>query len=107
MNLKLMEEKDRLIACISGEIDHHSALALREKVDRQIAALRPKELVIDLAAVDFMDSSGLGFIMGRYRSMAALRGRVVVAGAKGRVEAVLVMAGVYRYVEKREQEVPV
>jgi len=107
VNLKLMEEQDRLIARISGEIDHHSALWLREKVDRQIAALRPKELVIDLSAVEFMDSSGLGFLMGRYRSMAALRGRVAVVGAKGRVEAVLRMAGVYRYLERREQEVPV
>ena len=100
MNLKLMEDKGRLVAAVTGEIDHHNALLLREKVDRQIAAMRPAELCIDLSGVEFMDSSGLGFIMGRYRSMTGLGGKVSVKGAKGRVEAVLQMAGAYRYVEK-------
>ena len=103
MNLKLLEEDGVLVAAVTGEIDHHNALLLREKVDRQIAAMRPPELRIDLSGVDFMDSSGLGFIMGRYRSMAGLGGRVSVKGAKGRVEAVLQMAGAYRYVDKIER----
>ena len=94
MNLKLMEDKGRLVAAVTGEIDHHNALLLREKVDRQIAAMRPAELCIDLSGVEFMDSSGLG-------------GKVSVKGAKGRVEAVLQMAGAYRYVEKIEGGNPV
>ena len=107
MNLKLMEDKGRLVAAVTGAIDHHNALLLREKVDRQIAAMRPAELCIDLSGVEFMDSSGLGFIMGRYRSMTGLGGKVSVKGAKGRVEAVLQMAGAYRYVEKIEGGNPV
>ena len=94
MNLKLMEEKDRLIACISGEIDHHSALALREKVDRQIAALRPKELVIDLAAVDFMDSSGLGLILGRYTIACDIGAKLVLYKPTRRIRKILELAGI-------------
>ncbi len=104
MNLKLMEENGVLVAAVAGEIDHHSAVLLREKVDRQIAARRPRKLCIDLSGVSFMDSSGLGFIMGRYRNMAGLGGEVSVKGAQGRIEAVLQMSGAYRYVKKAEEE---
>ena len=102
--MKLMEENGVLVAAVAGEIDHHSAVLLREKVDRQIAARRPRKLCIDLSGVSFMDSSGLGFIMGRYRNMAGLGGEVSVKGAQGRIEAVLQMSGAYRYVRKAEEE---
>ena len=100
MNLKLLEEDRRLHVVITGEIDHHNAVVLREKVDRQIAALRPETLIIDLSGVTFMDSSGLGFVMGRYRSMAGIGGEVRIRGAAGRIETILQMSGAYRYVKQ-------
>lgn len=103
MNLKTVLEGEELTAFITGDIDHHNAVMLREKVDRQIAELRPKSLVIDLSGVEFMDSSGLGFIMGRYRAMASHGGRVAVRGDAGRVAKILGMSGAYKYVEHREE----
>ena len=58
-------EGDVLSVRIEGEVDHHSAVSLREEVDREILEVRPKRLELDLSGVSFMDSSGIGLIMGR------------------------------------------
>ena len=58
-----------LHAELSGEIDHHSAVSLREEADELIFRIRPKTVVIVLSSIEFMDSSGLGLIMGRYALM--------------------------------------
>ena len=87
---------DSLVVHVDGEIDHHSALALREKVDRQIAALRPKELVIDLAAVDFMDSSGLGLILGRVEAASGVSATVRLTGLSPTLMKLVRLAGLER-----------
>ena len=68
-----------LRVAIVGEINHHSAASIREAIDEKILELCPKNLVLDLADVSFMDSSGLGLIMGRYQRMQELGGTLTVA----------------------------
>ena len=51
---------------VSGEIDHHSARAVREEIDKQIYRSRAETVLLDLERVCFMDSSGLGLVLGRY-----------------------------------------
>ncbi|MDR2525894.1 MAG: STAS domain-containing protein [Oscillospiraceae bacterium] len=60
-----------LTAALSGEIDHHSAGRLRECTDEAIAKLRPRLLRLDFQDVSFMDSSAVGYVMGRYRAISA------------------------------------
>ena len=55
-----------LTLSVIGDIDHHGATALRRDVDREIYFYRPKLVLLKLDGVEFMDSSGLGFFMGRY-----------------------------------------
>ena len=57
-----------------GEIDHHSAVNIRVSLDGEITRLVPKQTVLDLSEIEFMDSSGLGLIMGRYSLMQKLGG---------------------------------
>jgi stage II sporulation protein AA (anti-sigma F factor antagonist) len=58
--------EERLVAVsILEEIDHHAARSLREEIDRLLFKYRPKTLVLDFSSVRFMDSSGLGLIIGR------------------------------------------
>lgn len=59
-------------AFIKGEIDHHNAKSARRKIDREIETLRPREVILDLSGVNFMDSSGLGLILGRYNKATEL-----------------------------------
>ena len=63
---------------VSGEIDHHTAVSVRNGIDAVLFEKRPRRLVLDLSAVGFMDSSGLGLIMGRFSVMKELGGDLVV-----------------------------
>ena len=83
---------------LRGEIDHHSAVAVRSAIDDMIRSKRPAELVIDMSAVDFMDSSGLGLIMGRYNTMREIGGRTTVADPNPGSERIIRLAGLERIV---------
>ena len=84
---------------LRGEIDHHSAAAVRSAMDDMIRAKRPIEVVIDMSAVDFMDSSGLGLIMGRYNTVKALGGTLTVAEPNEGIEKIMKLAGLERIVK--------
>ncbi len=84
---------------LRGEIDHHSAVAIRSSIDDMIKGKRPSELIVDMSAVDFMDSSGLGLIMGRYAVMKELGGELVVCDPSPRTEKIMSLAGMERIVK--------
>ncbi|MBQ5825548.1 MAG: anti-sigma factor antagonist [Clostridia bacterium] len=63
---------------LSGEIDHHTAANIRKLIDTETDKLLPHVLVLDFSAVTFMDSSGVGLVMGRYRNVSAHGGRLEV-----------------------------
>jgi stage II sporulation protein AA (anti-sigma F factor antagonist) len=86
---------------LRGEIDHHSAVAVRTSIDDIIKKKQPDELVIDMSAVNFMDSSGLGLIMGRYALMKQMGGNTVVADPNARIEKIMRLAGLERIVPIR------
>ena len=84
---------------LRGEIDHHSAVAVRSAIDDMIRSRRPHDLVIDMSAVDFMDSSGLGLIMGRYNTMKEIGGGVTVADPNPATEKIMSLAGLERIIK--------
>ena len=67
MKVITAEKDGDLVVCITGDVDHHSAVGLREEIDRLLEEKKPKNLLLDLGGTDFMDSSGLGLILGRKR----------------------------------------
>ncbi len=89
----------RLILTLSGEIDHHSALFLRQNADELIYKLRPHTVAVDLSKIEFMDSSGLGFIMGRYALLKKLGGVIVLIDPNTRVKKILSLAGLERIIK--------
>ena len=86
---------------LRGEIDHHSAVAVRSNIDDMIRSKRPAELIIDMSAVDFMDSSGLGLIMGRYTAMQAIGGETCVLDPSPATERIMSLAGMERIITVR------
>ena len=84
---------------ILGEIDHHSTLGIRVGVDGLIAERRPERLILDLSKVEFMDSSGLGLILGRYSEIKKLGGDMIVLNPNKNVMKILKLAGAERMIK--------
>ena len=88
-----------MIARLSGEPDHHGAVAVRTFIDSEICRLSPQRTVLDLGELDFMDSSGLGLIMGRYALMQKRGGDFFVRNPNERVLQIFRLAGLERMVK--------
>ena len=93
-------ERDGLLCVyLWGEIDHHSAVALREELDRLLWHKRPRRFVLNLARIEFIDSAGLGLLMGRYRLVKELGGSMALTAPGPRVLKILRLAGMERFFE--------
>ena len=100
MAVEIQIRENVVVACLSGEIDHHSAVGLRETIDQSVIQAKPEELILDFSLVTFMDSSGIGLVMGRFRLMQETGGRLVlqnlpapdavfIGGSKGNMQAIV------------------
>lgn len=100
---------DELYLRLCGEVDHHSAATLRRDTDALICETRPRRLTLDLSEVGFMDSSGLGFIMGRYSLVRELGGTLEITDPSPATVRILELAGIKRiipvhYTEKESED---
>lgn len=91
--LTFNEKDGTLTAVISGELDHCLASAVRDRIDERLQERIPAGLVLDISRITFMDSSGLGLIMGRYALCKRLRIAFKLKGADERAMKILDMAG--------------
>lgn len=82
-----------LTAKLTGELDHHVAAEIRSDIDERLYTLRPKKLVLELSGVDFMDSSGLGLILGRYAKAAEIGCQLTVRNPTPRIKRLLEISG--------------
>ena len=96
--LQIRCEDGELVASLCGELDHHGAVAIRTLIDSQIRANLPRRAVLELSGLDFMDSSGLGLIMGRYALMQSLGGEFCVRSPNERIMRIFRLAGLERMV---------
>lgn len=94
------KKRDALIVRLTGELDHSCAAKLRDQLDALIRETGTRRLVFDLSGLEFMDSSGVGLIIGRYKLMHRRGGSVAVYGYDARMDKVFRMSGLYRIVER-------
>ena len=97
-------ENSTLTAKLSGEIDHHNAFHIREKIDMEICAKKPHLFILDLKNISFMDSSGLGLILGRMNRAKELEAEFILTDPSPHVEKVLSLAGMERMVKIERSE---
>ena len=92
-DLEFKEKDGALTAALKGELDHCLAVSVRERIDGKIYEVRPSLLILDISGVSFMDSSGLGLIMGRYTVCKNSGCGFKLKGADRRALKILGMAG--------------
>lgn len=98
MEANLLSEKRTVVVKIQSDLDHHSANLIRKTVDAKIKGTNAINIIFDFSAVDFMDSSGIGMLMGRYKIANILGGKVIVFGVGKQVMRIIDMAGISKII---------
>lgn len=90
-----------LVVYMKDELDHHQTIALRERSDKLIERENIKHIIFDFQGVDFMDSSGIGMIMGRYKKVIFIGGKVTVTSVNKSVDRIFRLSGLYKIISKQ------
>lgn len=94
MHINFLIQKNKLYAKVVGELDHHSAAEIKEQTDNKIISGGISTLIFDFSNLTFMDSSGIGVIIGRYKLMQSLGGRVYIISGNKNVDRILALSGI-------------
>lgn len=104
MQVKYIKEDKQLIFKIDEEIDHHSSEKIRKRADYEIQVHIPKKLIFDFTDVTFMDSSGIGMLIGRYKLVSMFGGKTSIVNVNAPIKKVLEMSGVLKLIPIEEIE---
>lgn len=99
MTIDIMGEQRLLTVHLDGEIDHHNASLVKSAVEKEIRRTGAVNIAFDFSRVTFMDSSGVGLILGRYKTVKSLGGKIFIFGASYDIERLLMMSGVSKIAE--------
>ena len=98
MNIKYQNEDKLLLVELTEEIDHHTAEKIRRRVDYEIQKYLPRKAIFNFSGVTFMDSAGIGMIIGRYKLLSMLSGELEIINVKPQVEKILKMSGILKII---------
>lgn len=101
--MEACREGERLRICLKGELDHCSAETLRMDIERLLCDEGIRHLLFDFSKVTFMDSSGIGMIIGRYKTMTRRKGRVSACALREETRRLFQMAGLHRIIEIEQE----
>lgn len=95
---------DILIVRLEGELDHHSAELLRSKMEEQIIDTKISHVLLSLKNLHFMDSSGLGVILGRYKQISARGGDMIVCSINPVIYRLFELSGMFKIIKVKDSE---
>lgn len=107
MKIDIKLVRNTVVVKLQGELDMLIAEKLRREIDSKLEDKHVNNLIINLEKVTFIDSSGLGVIIGRYKKIASRKGRMYIVGASPSVEKILVFSGINKLIPifKSEQDI--
>lgn len=105
MSVNIIQSGEVVTACLDGEIDHHTATDIREKIDKAVTERHPTMLVLDFKNVSFMDSSGIGLVMGRYKAISSEGGELAIINTSPQIGKVMKLAGMERLAKIGSEEI--
>ena len=98
MKSQYIMEKGCLVVYVPRELDHHQAKRIRTETDLLIDTYHVRHLVFDFTETEFMDSSGIGLLMGRYRALGMRKDCIQAVGVNGHIGRLLRLSGLHRYI---------
>ncbi|MFD1395101.1 anti-sigma F factor antagonist [Kroppenstedtia eburnea] len=104
LHVEISQQRDVLVVRLDGELDHHSATEVRERIDREWSKGIHGHLVLNLSKLTFMDSSGLGVILGRYRRISEMDGKMVLCAVQPSVYRLFELSGMMKILPFCEDE---
>ncbi len=104
MIIDYKKETKTLILRVTEEIDQHTADRIRRKLDSEIEIYTPKKVVFDFNGIEFMDSSGIGMVLGRYKLVRMLGGEFEIINVNKRLKRIFDMSGVSRIINIKDEE---
>lgn len=104
LSIELEVKHDILLVRLSGELDHHTADELRSQITNTIENRNVLHIVLNLGNLSFMDSSGLGVILGRYKQINNNGGKMVVCSISPSVKRLFEMSGLFKIIRLEQNE---
>jgi stage II sporulation protein AA (anti-sigma F factor antagonist) len=104
ISMQIRQQGDVLIARLGGELDHHTADKVKGHLEQQLAKGHTKHLVVNLAGMHFMDSSGLGVLIGRYKQIKQLGGQMKVSNVDPAIYRIIEMSGLFKIIQVHPTE---
>lgn len=101
---QILVGEDEVTVYLSGEIDHHNVKTMRCRIDGVVERTLPRLLRLDFGGVEFMDSAGIGLILGRYRLITDLQGRLELSGLPPHIGKVVQLSGIDRLLRQDSKE---
>ncbi len=98
MNSVFLERDKTLLVEITEEIDHHVADILRRKIDDDITRYMPRKVIFDFNKVSFMDSAGIGMVIGRYKMVNMIGGVTQMKNVRTSIRKIFEMSGVSKII---------
>lgn len=98
MQMTCKLKKRTLIIALDGELDHHTAGQIRGMIEEAVTEKKAKHLILDFSALRFMDSSGIGMVIGRYKLIKSLGGALFLVCSGGRIEKLITLSGLSRLI---------
>lgn len=98
MNVKHFIEDKVLLFEFTEELDHHEAEKIRKRADYEIQRFMPKKVILDFKKVKFMDSAGIGLIIGRYKSASCYGGTLELVNVNKKIRKIFEMSGILKIV---------
>ena len=102
MNIAYKKEDRTLLMEITEEIDHHEVEKIRRKADNEIERYMPRKVVFDFGNVSFMDSAGIGMVLGRYKMIKMLGGNLEMVNVAPKLRKIFEMSGVTKIINIKE-----
>lgn len=104
LNIATEVTQNTLIVRLQGELDHHTAERVKTQIEEAIESTQCRHIILCLKGLSFMDSSGLGVILGRYNQIKARGGRMVVCNVNPAVYRLFEMSGLFKILSIEDNE---